>query len=315
MLSPRCGAAADALPAVAWQGILQVHAAHRHAGHLDSREAAYSKVPLRVKCKAAVRSGPALSILSAWSPLVCPLQIPEAEAKHALKEKPKDAIISLVTITCAEEDETSSTFKNFLHLRQTLQTGKMALMYQQPFVANSTQTSSSSTFPVRALTYVLALDDLYLTQKKLPANSLECFVLSHGRNSASGSSSTGSSSSQPHRQQQPQHQSRCSASGSIWDRQPPPEGSSQRLGTAAAASVRGQAGGGAVERKQAKHCKCCNEVFFMEDSEARWYEAEGIPLPVRCKECRVKRKAQQAQRVQNVASDVAAQTKRRFYSL
>ena len=276
-------------------------------------------MPLRVKCKAAVRSGPALSILSAWSPLVCPLQIPEAEAKHALKEKPKDAIISLVTITCAEEDETSSTFKDFLHLRQTLQTGKMALMYQQPSVAKSTQTSSSSTSPVRALTYVLALDDLYLTQKKLPANSLECFVLSHGRNSASsasGISSTGSSGSQPHnRQQQPQHQLRCSASGSICDRQPPPEGSSLRLGTAASAPVRGQAGGGAVERKQAKHCKCCNEVFFMEDSEARWYEAEGIPLPVRCKECRVKRKAQQAQSVQNVASDVAAQTKRRFYSL
>eukprot|EP00277_Geminigera_cryophila_P011924 CAMPEP_0179450170 /NCGR_PEP_ID=MMETSP0799-20121207/34070_1 /TAXON_ID=46947 /ORGANISM="Geminigera cryophila, Strain CCMP2564" /LENGTH=244 /DNA_ID=CAMNT_0021243853 /DNA_START=351 /DNA_END=1081 /DNA_ORIENTATION=+ len=125
------------------------------------------KVPLRATCTASLRSGPSLDTLKSWPKVVRLAQVGEQEAHQALKDRPKHSKISIVVLTAGAQADSA----HFQCLRQTLQTSqKAAVVTHKAGVV--TQGCGES------LSYIFAWKDEILSKKKMPPNSLVCFILS-----------------------------------------------------------------------------------------------------------------------------------------
>lgn len=59
-------------------------------------------------------------------------------------------------------------------------------------------------------------------------------------------------------------------------------------------------------------CRNCGKEFTFTVGEQRFYEEKGLKAPVRCKECKAKRKEQQNEVVENVVQEKTEEKKNDF---
>ena len=57
-------------------------------------------------------------------------------------------------------------------------------------------------------------------------------------------------------------------------------------------------------------CRNCGKEFTFTVGEQRFYEEKGLKSPVRCKECKAKRKEQQNEVVENVVQEKTEEEKK-----